>query len=72
MVAGRLGGAVFSTSGGGWPSTESVFERGSVEGFGWIAQPDQTHTRLMSKIHFNKPATSLRKIDVPHTSVILA
>lgn len=72
MVAGRLGGSVFSTSGGGWPSTESVFVRGSDEGFGWIAQPDQTHVRLMSKIHFNKPATSLRNVDALHTSVILA
>ena len=72
MVGGRLGGAVFSMSGGGWPSTESVFVRGSEEGFGWIAQPDQTDARIMIKIHFNKPATSLRNIDAPHTSVILA
>lgn len=58
VVAGRLGGSVFSTSGGGWPSIESVFVRGSDEGFGWIAQPKKPPTRLMSKIHFNTPATS--------------
>jgi hypothetical protein len=72
VVAGRLGGSVFSTSGGGWPSTESVFVRGSDEGFGWIAQPGQIQARLMIKIHFNKPATSLRNVDALHTSVILA
>ena len=71
-MAGRLGGSVFSTSGGGWLSIESVFVRGSEEGLGWIAQPDQGPTRLKSKIHFNKPATSWRNDGSLHTAVILA
>ena len=60
VEAGRLGG-YFSMSGGSCPSTESVFARDSDEGFWWIAQPDQTHARLISQIQFNKPANIIAK-----------
>ena len=55
VVAGRFGGSILSMSGGRWPSTESVFVRGSEEGFGWIAQLAQTHARLMARSTSTSP-----------------
>jgi hypothetical protein len=58
VVAGGFGGSIFSTSGGGCASSESVFLRGSEEGLGWITQPGQIRQRMMTNSHFNKPGTS--------------